>query len=236
MDRWKQGGHSCNWTNTFKVHNQRVLWDALDNRPAGQSLITVSNHYSCGDSPLLCGMADFPRHFFNSRTMGWNLGARDICFTNELHSLFFSLGRTVPIVRGNGVYQKAMDFVLDRLNKGDWLHVYPEGKVNMAKEIIQFKWGIGRLIAECKVCPIVIPLFHMGMDEILPNEPPYYPRFKKKVTVLIGKPMLQLEETIKELQKLNKSARELRSILAQLIQEEVWKLHDEVKALHFSQN
>ena len=119
----------------------------------------------------------------------WSLGAREVCHSVPIHALFFRLGKVLPIDRGNGVYQDTMNEVIEELDQGAWVHIFPEGKVNEKKEFIRFKWGVGRLIADSKVTPTVLPFYHLGCDDVLPNQPPYRPTIGKKITILFGKPM-----------------------------------------------
>ncbi|XP_066975796.1 tafazzin isoform X2 [Macrobrachium rosenbergii] len=171
------------------------------------------------------------RELWNAKKLRWSPAAHDIAFTKRFHSWFFSAGRCVPIIRGIGVYQRAMDFLLDRLKEGEWVHIFPEGKVNMTQEHMRFKWGVGRLIYESPVCPIVLPFYHVGMDAVLPNKAPYIPRVGKKVTVLIGEPM-DFKEIVAEMKAKQEDPTTARKIITDKIQEEIWRLRERAEELH----
>ncbi|XP_050450599.1 tafazzin isoform X1 [Cataglyphis hispanica] len=207
------------WLNKTTVYNKHIIVRALDLRPKNVPLITVSNHHSCFDDPGIWATLDI-RHGFNRRKIRWSLAAQDICFTNVWHSYFFMLGKCIPVVRGDGVYQEAMDFCIEKLTSGEWVHVFPEGKVNMFKEEMRLKWGVGRLILESPVTPIVIPIYHLGMDDILPNEPPYMFRTGKKVTMNYGEP-IDFSGMLADLRASKASEMEARKAITDRIQEEL---------------
>ena len=62
-------------------------------------------------------------------------------------------------------------------------HIAPpfttSGKINLENAVTRWKWGVGRLIAECTKTPIVIPVWHVGMEDILPTRSPYIPQLFK---------------------------------------------------------
>lgn len=219
------------WMNKTKIHNHKSLKDAVELRPAGRGLITICNHTSCIDDPLLWGVLKY-RYLLFSTCMRWTPAAEDICFTKPLHTWFFSMGQCVPVRRGCGVYQKSMDFLLEKINSGQWVHIFPEGKVNIANEkLLRLKWGVGRLIAECKTSPIVVPIIHMGMDDILPNKTPYIPQIRKKVTLLIGSP-IDFGKEIELLHSLRKSPCDIRKHITNKLQDELASLRERAVQLH----
>jgi len=228
------GKIALSFMNSFKMRNRETLVNAVFNRPKGVPLITVSNHESCMDDPAL--MASFMniRQLGDQDKMRWSLAAHDICFRRPFYSSFFAHGKCIPTVRGLGVYQKAVDFAIDRLdNYGDWLHIFPEGKVNMErKHLMRLKWGVGRIISELDNTPIVLPFWHTGMSDVLPNHPPYIPRIGKKVFMNVGQP-LDMAPVIKSVE--GKSAIEKRKIITDFIQGEMDILRQETLKLAKSQ-
>ncbi|XP_039759309.1 tafazzin homolog [Pararge aegeria] len=216
--------------NKTTVYNREALQRAV-RRPRGVPLLTVSNHHSCFDDPGLWGVLDAGTLLSGAR-MRWSLAAHDICFTNALHSAFFALGKCVPVVRGAGVHQPAMDFCVERLHAGDWVHIFPEGRVNVQQERLRFKWGVGRLVADSAAlgrAPLVLPVWHEGMARVLPNVEPYRLRAGQRLTLAVGEP-IRLHALLDRLKSANASEEETRRAITERIQDELLKLRDHTHA------
>lgn len=124
-----------------------------------------------------------------------------------------------------------MKFGIELLSKGKWLHVFPEGRVNMTKEYIRLKWGVGQMIYKSPILPIVVPICHVGMDNILPNEPPYYLRTGQKVTFNFGEP-IDLKALISKLKESNATEEDARKAITDKIEEELYRLKKDTMLLH----
>ncbi len=93
--------------------------------------------------------------------------------------------------------QQGVQFALQRLKEGAWLNIFPESRVNedpVHTPLLPLKWGLGRLANDCnnsnaQTPLIILPIYHLGMDSVLPMQRPYVPRFGKRVTVVIGQPI-----------------------------------------------
>jgi len=96
--------------------------------------------------------------------------------------------------------------------------VFPEGKVNMDKEELRLKWGVGRIIYESPKIPIILPMWHEGMDDLLPNVEPYVIQRGKQVTLNVGQP-LDLNDFILDLKKRQVPEPTARKLITDKIQE-----------------
>ncbi|XP_054739015.1 tafazzin isoform X4 [Anastrepha obliqua] len=216
--------------NKTKVYNKERLIKELGKRPTGVPLVTISNHHSCFDDPGLWGVLPI-KYLCNTFRIRWSMAAHDICFTNKFHSNFFMYGKCIPVVRGSGVYQDAINLCIQKCALGHWVHVFPEGKVNMTKEEMRLKWGVGRIIYESPRIPIIIPMWHEGMDEVLPNTEPYILKWGKKVTLNIGKP-IDLHDFIQDLKDRKVPEPEARKLITDKIQDVLHYLRKETQELH----
>ncbi len=97
----------------LEVRGLDRLITAIEERPKGVPLLTVSNHTSTVDDPLIFGVLP-TRILFNSEKMRWALGAAEITHRNALYRWFFSAGQVLPIRRGEGVLQPSMNDALCR--------------------------------------------------------------------------------------------------------------------------
>merc|ERR1712218_546838 len=91
-------------------------------------------------------------------------------------------------------------------------------------------------IAESNITPIVIPIYHVGMDDILPNVKPKYwfarfPKVGKNLTVLVGKP-IPVENTLKKLREKNASDEEVRKTLTDIIERHLKALRINTEIYH----
>lgn len=124
-----------------------------------------------------------------------------------------------------------MDFMIERLKEGAWVHIFPEGKVNMGQTRMRLKWGVGRLIYDCPITPVVLLFYHIGMDSVLPNKLPYIPRVGNIVTIVVGEP-LDFRDMVQEMREQGEGDERARKRITDVIEEEMGKLRDKAEELH----
>ncbi|KAG6833849.1 hypothetical protein H0H87_011783 [Tephrocybe sp. NHM501043] len=171
------------------------------------------------DDPVTWGVLP-ARYYLSSRTTRWALGASDVMFTNPLvllkapilrysslvasiFSAFFRHGQTLETFRGKGVHQPAVDTAIQKLDQGEWVHLYGEGKINQPEtyqrdvfgvaRLSRFKWGVGRILMETSTPPVIIPMWLTGFDQLMPEGRSfpfkYLPRYGAQLSVTFGSPI-----------------------------------------------
>ncbi|KAK9462614.1 uncharacterized protein V1516DRAFT_670706 [Lipomyces oligophaga] len=155
-----------------------------------RTMLTVSNHISVIDDPLIWGLMPLNR-MFDPKKLRWSLGAANICFGTKFTSWFFSMGQVLATYRfGAGPYQGSVDSAIhllsspspskpfqfpDRPLVSQWVHIFPESLVHQAypphkTTMKYFHWGVSRLILESASIPVIVPIFHNGLQDVFPED------------------------------------------------------------------
>eukprot|EP00894_Picocystis_sp_ML_P003037 jgi/Pico_ML_1/53554/g4084.t1 len=113
--------------NNTHVQGAEHLNQALLHRKQGQALITVSNHVAAMDDPLVSAAIVPPEVIFDRDQLRWTLCATDRCFKSPMVSSFFRTVKVLPVERGAGLEQAGMQVAYSRIQRGDWVHIFPEG-------------------------------------------------------------------------------------------------------------
>lgn len=222
--------------NTTRVHGRQHL-DRIFDGSYHAPVISVINHDSCFDDPGVWGAVLSPSQLADTRNMRWGASASEVIFINRPLETFWKLGKVIPIVRGWGVDQPAMKFLQDRLDRGGWVNIFPEGKVTQDCGVGPLRWGVGRLVWNSLTCPVILPVIHLGMNSILPNprsegeKQSYVMRPGNLVTVNIGPP-LHLATLLRELREAGTDAVDARREITGRVQTVMGDLYEETKELH----
>ncbi len=146
----------------------------VESIPRTGGFLVAPNHSSVLD-PWMIGMR-FPR------TVRWLITYRWYVRSRTAHFLFRSLG-TVPVRPGDPA--GTIDAVVEALEGGDGVGVFPEGGLSVSGRIRRFRSGIARMAARSGAP--VIPVGVRGAFESLPSHR-RLPRFRR-VTIVVGAPM-----------------------------------------------
>jgi monolysocardiolipin acyltransferase len=191
---------------------------------------------------------------YDTRRLRWGLCAEEICFKNDVFSSFFGAGKVLPIKRkfynpakGDakeknavtnkknkreqqlniveaGISQKRFQAFTNKLRPGNWVHIFPEGRVCQQKLNVPnsdwkrsyLRWGVGKMIVQSFRMghpPIVLPFFHNGLKDILPVDEndsliSNIPKIGKRVVINFDDPILYedlIERYVKKYGALSKN-------------------------------
>ena len=78
--------------------------------------------------------------------------------------------------REEGIQQDGLKEITDHLTE-QWVHIFPEGEVCQSslgyalsgEGRDYLRWGIGKMAAYARGTPIIVPIYHSGMDAVMPQ-------------------------------------------------------------------
>jgi len=145
----------------------------LENIPP-EPCIVASNHRSYLDPPVLNAVFPEPLIFV----------AKEELFKIPIFGKLISHMGAIPIKRGAGDVQ-ALNTVLELLEKGCKVCIFPEGTRAEPGQFLRPKPGVGLLAIKSK--KKVLPVYIDGTDKVMPKGKSF-PKPGAKIRVFVGKP------------------------------------------------
>jgi len=210
--------------NKVHIEQHTRLTDLIGKRGRKTPLITVSNHCSSLDEPLLfSALIPWPILQWQLR---WSLCNDDMFFKlgNVFAQLFFYAARGLPIWRNRSMDQPSFQEFCTKARKGGWCHIFPEGRIWQpwklnaeGRRLGPLRPGVGKLIAHCEETdPVVLPFYHTGMHRVLPQVPnsraqSFPPKTGNTLRIRIGEP-IPVGDLLKEYRERREAARKTEGI------------------------
>ena len=134
----------------IRVYRKEAFNRSVLQREIGSAVVTVSNHSSVVDDPFIISQL-VP--FTDMQAQRWGWCASEVCWKlrSSLIDFVLETGKVIPINRGQGIHQPGFQKALGHLRRGDWFHVFPEGRVGYphcwpSNSIGPLRQGVGRLV------------------------------------------------------------------------------------------
>lgn len=217
--------------NSTTTTNGETLRDAITSRERPQGLITLSNHASTFDDPGVLSELIPMKYFLTEPWHGgvrWTLCTDEICAKNKLREDFFLCGKALAIKRGGGLDQPVLHTAVELVKRGDWLHLFPEGRVSRDGELSRMRRGFAKLLCDIEnsggQTPLVVPFWHSGMAVVKPYGE-YSIGVGKRVHVTVGEP-IDFSDLVKKCGRCEKSVKARDALYGQIMDRVEGRLRD----------
>ena len=181
----------------------RVEVKGIDNIPENGPVIVASNHVSFVDPLIIGGVIKRPVRFVMYHKI----------YKLPVLKFIFKTGKAIPIAgreEAPEILDRAYERILEELNEGNVLGIFPEGAITSDGEITPFRKGIEKVVSQQPVPVVPVALCNLWGSLFSRRDPllkrrPY--KFRARIELRIGRPILPENLTA---ERLEADVRELR--------------------------
>ncbi len=148
--------------------------------------ILASNHLTLLDDLFIGPLLIFPNSLKGYKYFPFHAPEQRNFYKTPWIRWFMRQCKSVPIVRGRGVNQEGINYLIKAMKQGGILHIFPEGTRTRTGALGQGQPGVGRIV--CESGAPVVPMYHQGLERVLPIGSGV-PRIGNEIRISIGKPL-----------------------------------------------